>query len=170
MILLVCRHALVARVRRKRTLRSSSPPHCAAVNSHPRAQSVRRTMQFMQVSEAGRAIQMEYAEMPALRLTFWQAQRLWNLSEELCERALTTRSASGPSPNARRCICSPRPYRPASRRGPVIGPRRGLPARSGAEDNLGGSRMGVERLALAGLIVFVVVAMHVRPNGWRRSS
>ncbi len=31
---------------------------------------------------------MEYHELPALSLTFWQAQRLWNLSEELCERAL----------------------------------------------------------------------------------
>jgi hypothetical protein len=52
-------------------------------------------MQFMQVSEAVELIQMEYAEMPALRLTFWQAQRLWNLSEELCERALTALIASG---------------------------------------------------------------------------
>ena len=26
--------------------------------------------------------------MPGLALTFWQAQRLWNLSEELCELAL----------------------------------------------------------------------------------
>jgi hypothetical protein len=33
-------------------------------------------------------IRMEYHELPALNLTFWQAQRLWNLSEELCERAL----------------------------------------------------------------------------------
>jgi hypothetical protein len=33
-------------------------------------------------------IRMEYHELPALNLTFWQAQRLWNLSEEHCERAL----------------------------------------------------------------------------------
>jgi hypothetical protein len=26
--------------------------------------------------------------IPALALTPWQAQRLWNLSEELCDRAL----------------------------------------------------------------------------------
>ena len=32
---------------------------------------------------------MEDAVMPGLKLTFWQAQRLWNLSSELCERALT---------------------------------------------------------------------------------
>jgi hypothetical protein len=38
---------------------------------------------------------MEYAELPELRLTFWQAQRLWNFSEELCERALTALMASG---------------------------------------------------------------------------
>jgi hypothetical protein len=33
-------------------------------------------------------MKMEYAETPALALTPWQAQRLWNLSEELCDRAL----------------------------------------------------------------------------------
>jgi hypothetical protein len=47
---------------------------------------------FMPVSRVDDAIelmQMEYAEMPALRLTFWQVQRLWNLSQEQCEQALT---------------------------------------------------------------------------------
>ena len=38
--------------------------------------------------DAVQLIQMEYLEMPDLRLTFWQAQRLWNLSEELCDQAL----------------------------------------------------------------------------------
>ena len=52
-------------------------------------------MQFMSIAEAVELIQMEYAELPELRLTFWQAQRLWNLSEELCERALTALIASG---------------------------------------------------------------------------
>lgn len=33
-------------------------------------------------------IRMEYQEMPSLTLTFWQAQRLWNLPDELCARAL----------------------------------------------------------------------------------
>jgi hypothetical protein len=48
-----------------------------------------RSMPFMQVGEAVELIQMEYAEMPQMTLTFWQAQRLWNLSPELAERALT---------------------------------------------------------------------------------
>ena len=52
-------------------------------------------MRFMQVIEAVELIQMEYAEMPELKLTFWQAQRLWNFSEELCERALTALISSG---------------------------------------------------------------------------
>ena len=45
-------------------------------------------MQFMRVEEAVELIRKEYAEMPGLQLTFWQAQRLWNLSEDLCVRAL----------------------------------------------------------------------------------
>ena len=52
-------------------------------------------MQFMPIVEAAELIQMEYAEMPELKLTFWQAQRLWTFSEELCERALTALLASG---------------------------------------------------------------------------
>jgi hypothetical protein len=47
-------------------------------------------MQFLMVEEVTQLIEMEYAEMPGLSLTFWQAQRLWNLSGELCERALAT--------------------------------------------------------------------------------
>jgi len=46
-------------------------------------------MSALQLHDAVQLIQMEYLEMPDLRLTFWQAQRLWNLSTELCERALT---------------------------------------------------------------------------------
>jgi len=52
-------------------------------------------MPAMNVEEAVQLIQMEYAEMPGLRLTFWQAQRLWNLSEDLCQRALGALTASG---------------------------------------------------------------------------
>jgi hypothetical protein len=52
-------------------------------------------VQFMPIIEAVELIQMEYAEMPELKLTFWQAQRLWTFSEELCERALTALIASG---------------------------------------------------------------------------
>lgn len=52
-------------------------------------------MPFMQVDEAVQLIQMEYAETPDLKLTFAQARRLWNLSTELCERALTLLTGSG---------------------------------------------------------------------------
>jgi len=52
-------------------------------------------MRFMPIHEAVELIQMEYAEMPELRLTFLQARRLWNFSEDLCERALTELLWSG---------------------------------------------------------------------------
>ena len=45
-------------------------------------------MDALALEETRMLIRMEYHELPALNLTFWQAQRLWNLSEELCERAL----------------------------------------------------------------------------------
>jgi hypothetical protein len=35
-------------------------------------------------------IQMEYLEMPGLKLTLRQARRLWNLPGDLCESALAT--------------------------------------------------------------------------------
>src|SRR5262245_10212465 len=40
-------------------------------------------------------IRMEYTEMPDLKLTPSQARRLWNLSQEACERALSTLVAAG---------------------------------------------------------------------------
>ena len=40
------------------------------------------------LDEAIEIIRADYLDMPGLALTFWQAQRLWNLSEELCELAL----------------------------------------------------------------------------------
>jgi ribulose bisphosphate carboxylase small subunit len=49
-------------------------------------------LEFRDVLELMR---MEYAEMPQLRLTFWQAQHLWNLSNEQCEQALAALTASG---------------------------------------------------------------------------
>jgi hypothetical protein len=49
----------------------------------------------MDIQDAEEIIRSEYMEMPGLRLTFWQAQRLWNLSEERCERALNTLIATG---------------------------------------------------------------------------
>ena len=45
-------------------------------------------MPFTQIDDAVELIRMEYAELPGLKLTFWQAQRLWNLSDEVCARAL----------------------------------------------------------------------------------
>jgi hypothetical protein len=33
-------------------------------------------------------IQMEYIEMPDLKLTLWQARRLWNLEVDVCQAAL----------------------------------------------------------------------------------
>ena len=39
-------------------------------------------------------IEMEYREMPDLKLTFWQARRLWSLDDEVCEQALAKLVAS----------------------------------------------------------------------------
>jgi ribulose bisphosphate carboxylase small subunit len=47
------------------------------------------------VERALELIRMEYAEMPDLKLTFWQAQRLWDLSDELCHRALSDLTRCG---------------------------------------------------------------------------
>ena len=52
-------------------------------------------MSLPRVDEAVELMQMGYAEMPGLRLTFWQAQRLWNLSQEQCEQALQALTRSG---------------------------------------------------------------------------
>lgn len=51
-------------------------------------------MPLMQTDDAIELIRMEYAELPGLKLTFWQAQRLWNLSNDVCARALTTLTES----------------------------------------------------------------------------
>ena len=42
----------------------------------------------MQIDDAVEFIRMEYAELPGLRLTFWQVQRLWRLSHDECAGAL----------------------------------------------------------------------------------
>ena len=60
-------------------------------------------MNALSLHDTVQLIQMEYLEMPELKLTFWQAQRLWNLSAELCDRSLAflisagflTRTATG---------------------------------------------------------------------------
>jgi DNA-binding IclR family transcriptional regulator len=35
-------------------------------------------------------VRMEYLEMPGLRLTSWQAQRLWNMDQATCDEILAT--------------------------------------------------------------------------------
>jgi len=52
-------------------------------------------MHLLEFREVIDLMRMEYAEMPELKLTFWQAQRLWNLSVEQCDRALAALTASG---------------------------------------------------------------------------
>ncbi|HEY7284092.1 MAG TPA: hypothetical protein VH497_01520 [Vicinamibacterales bacterium] len=50
--------------------------------------TIQGVMRFMQVDEAVELIKLEYAESPHLVLTTAEARQLWNLSEELCDRAL----------------------------------------------------------------------------------
>ena len=52
-------------------------------------------MQLTDLRDVVQLMEMEYKEMPELKLTFWQAQRLWNLPSGLCERALSSLSGSG---------------------------------------------------------------------------
>jgi hypothetical protein len=52
-------------------------------------------MQTIGVDDATNRIRLDYVEMPGLRLTFWQAQRLWNLPDGVCERALERLTLSG---------------------------------------------------------------------------
>ncbi len=52
-------------------------------------------MQPTHIQSAIDLIQVEYAGMPDLKLTFWQAHRLWNFSDEVCAQALTTLTGSG---------------------------------------------------------------------------
>lgn len=40
-------------------------------------------------------IRMEYAEMPDLRLTFFQARRLWNLEPAVCDDLLAALVGEG---------------------------------------------------------------------------
>jgi hypothetical protein len=43
----------------------------------------------------GRRIQREYRELPDLKLTLWQAVRLWNAPLDVCEAALSMLVRSG---------------------------------------------------------------------------
>jgi hypothetical protein len=49
----------------------------------------------MDVDDAIHLIKMEYGEMPDLKLTLWQVQRLWRLSSDQCDRAITALTSSG---------------------------------------------------------------------------
>lgn len=46
-------------------------------------------MQWMRTDRAADIIPAEFERTPGLRVSVWQAQQLWNLSGDLCERALT---------------------------------------------------------------------------------
>ena len=52
-------------------------------------------MEFLNVDDAVVLMHMEYAEMPGLRLTFAQARRMWNLTDDVCVSALATLMQSG---------------------------------------------------------------------------
>ena len=49
----------------------------------------------MRLEEAIELIQLEYRELPELRLTFGQARRLWDFSTDLCELALACLTSRG---------------------------------------------------------------------------
>jgi hypothetical protein len=48
-----------------------------------------------QVDSAARRILTDFAEVPGLQVNFWQAKRLWNLPDDLCDRALRTLMGAG---------------------------------------------------------------------------
>ena len=52
-------------------------------------------MERMELGDVVQLMEMEYEEIPELKLTFWQAQHLWNLPNEMCERALGALIRSG---------------------------------------------------------------------------
>ena len=50
---------------------------------------------MLPLDEALELIRLEYAETPELQLTFWQAQRLWEFSDDVCAQALSALTRSG---------------------------------------------------------------------------
>ena len=48
-----------------------------------------------QVDSAARRILMDFAEVPGLQVNHWQAKRLWNLPDDVCDRALRTLMGAG---------------------------------------------------------------------------
>ena len=83
---------------------------------------------MMESSDVVQLMKMEYAEMPELKLTFRQAQRLWNLPSESCERALECSDRREiPVRDCRRCVRSA--SRPSRRVGPIRSALRAMWAR-----------------------------------------
>ena len=52
-------------------------------------------MNPIQVDEVARRIEADFFETPGLYVTFWQAQRLWNLPDDVCDRALSALIRAG---------------------------------------------------------------------------
>jgi hypothetical protein len=52
-------------------------------------------MSTTEIQDTVALMRMEYAEMPDLKLTFWQARRLWNVSDDVCGHALMALTTSG---------------------------------------------------------------------------
>ena len=48
----------------------------------------------MRIDDVTELMRLEYAELPGLKLTAWQAQRLWGLSDDVCRRALAVLTES----------------------------------------------------------------------------
>jgi hypothetical protein len=52
-------------------------------------------MRQLQLEDALQLIRLEYEEMPGLRLTPWQMQRLWDLPTGMCDQALAMLTTAG---------------------------------------------------------------------------
>ena len=63
-----------------------APAHHTALTHRAYREAHERVMHNL--DDATTRIEMEYREMPDLKLTFWQARRLWNLEDDVCEAAL----------------------------------------------------------------------------------
>jgi hypothetical protein len=46
-------------------------------------------MQYIDKEQVAELIRARFVELPDLHVTFWQAQRLWNLPDDLCDGALS---------------------------------------------------------------------------------
>lgn len=61
-------------------------------NSHSQSQGV---MMPINLDEAIELIRTEYAEMPGLSMTGRQVRRVWSLSNDVCQEALTALTQAG---------------------------------------------------------------------------